>query len=56
MPLWEHGLVVTRTTAAFTHTAPVCLGRQVWFYNLSQNATAYRRATGRSSPISRACG
>ncbi|MCX7856055.1 MAG: hypothetical protein N2556_08835, partial [Anaerolineae bacterium] len=33
VPLWEHGLAVVRTVAAFTHTAPVCYGRIVQFYN-----------------------
>ncbi len=51
VPLWEHGLAVIRTTAAFTHTAPVCHGRLVWFYNLSQNATAYQWNFGDGSPV-----
>jgi len=51
VPLWEHGLAVVRTTAAFTHTAPVCYGRLVWFYNLSQNATAYQWNFGDGSPV-----
>ncbi|MFN3762452.1 MAG: PKD domain-containing protein, partial [Anaerolineae bacterium] len=51
VPLWEHGLAVVRTTAAFTHTAPVCHGRLVGFTNLSQNATAYQWNFGDGSPI-----
>ncbi len=51
VPLWEHGLAVVRTTAAFTHTAPVCHGRLVGFYNLSQNATAYQWNFGDGSPV-----
>ncbi len=49
--LWEHGLAVVRTTAAFTHTAPVCHGRLVGFTNLSQNATAYQWNFGDGSPV-----
>ncbi len=51
VPFWEHGLTVVRTTAAFTHTAPVCHGRLVGFYNLSQNAAAYRWNFGDGSPV-----
>ncbi|MBC7227954.1 MAG: PKD domain-containing protein [Thermoflexales bacterium] len=51
VPVWEHGLAVVRTTAAFTHTAPVCHGRLVGFYNLSQNATAYHWNFGDGSPV-----
>jgi len=51
VPLWEHSLAVVRTTAAFTHTAPVCHGRLVGFYNLSQNATAYQWNFGDGSPV-----
>lgn len=51
VPLWEHSLVVVRTTAAFTHTAPVCHGRLVGFHNLSQNATAYQWNFGDGSPV-----
>lgn len=50
--LWEHGLSVVRTTAAFTSTAPVCHGRVVRFHNNSRNATAYRWDFGDGSPVS----
>ncbi|MDW7991531.1 MAG: PKD domain-containing protein, partial [Anaerolineae bacterium] len=51
VPFWDHGLTVSRVTAAFTHTAPVCHGRLVGFYNLSQNATAYQWNFGDGSPV-----
>ncbi|MDW8069597.1 MAG: PKD domain-containing protein, partial [Anaerolineae bacterium] len=51
VPLWEHSLTVVRTTAAFTHTAPVCYGRLVGFHNLSQNATSYQWNFGDGSPV-----
>lgn len=52
VPLWEHGLPVIRTVAAFTSTAPACHGYAVRFYNNSRNATTYQWNFGDGSPIS----